>query len=322
MNPSQNSTTPTAIAMLIIVLMIVVGGIYFFQGVVSSPLTGTVLTSSTGGSSPLQSLYSYALPELNEVPPQAGRVLEFGPNKYREPMSSIVVAEDGSIAYLGKAKEGWEVFVKSPGSNEVQQLTFTPTLKRDLQWLPGSNGLLFSELPQSFPGSERAGLDDWSVVEMLRTGEQTTIGTGVRPYPVGDRSAVSLTERGIIRISGNGGPETALISSPIFIIDTPITVSRDGLRIAWVSPSDHSIQVFEKRSEGTYGSVMVIANTAPTSIAFNEAGTHLLLATSVEAGTQIEIIDIKKSVKSTVGVIPGIADITAWSSKVDNREEI
>ncbi len=296
---------------LILTGAILFGAFYFLTG--ENTANGTLYVSAAG-QNPVPALYTYSVPNLTEEAPPFSSYTEVAGIKQREIMRSIVSSNTGVIAYLGKSGRGWEVFVVR--NSITNQLTFTNTVKRDLRWSSDFKTLLYSELPIDSSLNGRNRLEDWQVVRLELTGEQDELGSGIRPWGLSNGSVISLTSSGIGML-GNSSNEvsTPLISSALFITDTPVAMSLDGARIAWVNPSDRSLQIFERSLQGTYTPILIIPGVSATSLAFNRAGTLLITASGGEGGTDIRVVDIRRSNMKLIGTIPGIAEITDWLPK-------
>jgi len=126
-----------------------------------------------------------------------------------------------------------------------------------------------------------------------------------------DGSVITLDTPGVVRYQGSSkGQMTVLIASPTPpVLRTPLAVWGGGSRIAWVSPTDGSVQVFEKNRFGSYAPVALITNASPNSIGFTEDGSGLVFAVLREETTDIYLLSISTETVSSVTTLEGLVSI-------------
>ncbi len=109
-----------------------------------------------------------------------------------------------------------------------------------------------------------------------------------------DGSILTLADPGIVRYAGGtGGALSVLVASPLPPGPrTPFAVFAGGERLAWVSPADGSLQVFEKSELGTYLPVLFVESLIPNSIGFTADGTALVVSVYGEQATDVYVLDV------------------------------
>jgi hypothetical protein len=141
-------------------------------------------------------------------------------------------------------------------------------------------------------------------------------GGASRTYRFPDGSAISLAPAGVV-LADSDENVSVLIASPVSpTLQTPLAIWNEGARIAWVSPADQSLQVFERSARGTYLPIYLGTSDKVGSLGFTEDGTVLVIATvDVEKGggsiTELSAVDLSTPTKSSrfVASIIGFASI-------------
>jgi hypothetical protein len=101
--------------------------------------------------------------------------------------------------------------------------------------------------------------------------------SGVFTLP--DGSTISITPSGVVRQGANKGPTTLLVASAVPATEqTPFAVWQGGARIAWINPSDGSLQVFERSDRGTYAPLYLSVSVKANSLGFTQDGSVLVIA--------------------------------------------
>lgn len=126
-----------------------------------------------------------------------------------------------------------------------------------------------------------------------------------------DGSVITLDTPGVVRYQGSSkGQMSVLIASPTPpLLRTPLAVWAGGALIAWVSPADGSIQVFQKNNFGSYAPIALVTDASPNSIGFTEDGTGLVFAVLREETTDIYLLSIATESVSSVTTLDGLVSI-------------
>lgn len=292
------------------VLAVLVAGVLVWN-YQSSPLKGEVWLM-TDGAEPVPTVHAYTLPSLNEVPLRAGATVEIADVTQKTLMLDASQTHDGTVVYLSKHKGVWQLFFSDATGDRV--VTDTPTVKRDVVWAAGGASLAYSEISATSTLAERQNPDAWSIVRRLRTGESFTVGNGIRPYPLVGSETAALTSQGIVSFVKYEEPKL-LVASAVPVLDTPFTVSSDGLRLAWINPSDRSLQVFVRTPANTYAPLLVKPAFRADALRFSLDGTALLASHRTEEGTILVHIDLERDVVRESVRTPVTGVLSAWISQ-------
>jgi hypothetical protein len=92
-------------------------------------------------------------------------------------------------------------------------------------------------------------------------------------------SVIQLTPAGIEQRSENGDTEVLIISVTPPTAETPFAVWGKGSLIAWVSPTDQSLQVFARTPRGSYQPLFVSSSVRADSLGFTDDGAALVVTT-------------------------------------------
>ena len=144
----------------------------------------------------------------------------------------------------------------------------------------------------------------------------TVTTTSTRLFRLSDGSVITLSNVGVsMRKGSSKGELSVLIASPTPPpMRTPLAVWGDGARIAWVSPTDHSVQVFQRNSRGVYIPIWISEKPA-NSIAFTEDGTELVMAfiqsvdSSDRGQTSFEAVSLDTKAERSITTITGLATV-------------
>ncbi len=134
----------------------------------------------------------------------------------------------------------------------------------------------------------------------------------VRAFSMDDGTVVTLSNAGIVRQKPADTKSTnLLVASPVVpALRTPLSVWGNADRIAWSSPADGSIQVFEKTPRGAYTPFFLNRDVQPNSLQFTEDGNGLVVAKLHQDSTTIY------SVSLLTGKVEEVATITGYVSVV------
>ena len=126
-----------------------------------------------------------------------------------------------------------------------------------------------------------------------------------------DGSVITLDTPGVVRYQGSSkGQMSVLIASPTPpLLRTPLAVWRGGERVAWVSPADGSVQVFQKNNFGSYAPIALVTDASPNSIGFTEDGLGLVFAVLREETTDIYLLSIATKSVSSFATLEGLVSI-------------
>lgn len=142
----------------------------------------------------------------------------------------------------------------------------------------------------------------------LRTGTRTPISELPAPS-FSDESTLTLDVQGIAAL-GSDGTRTLLVASPVPpSARTPFVQSADRTRLAWVSPADDSIQIFERTERGAYVPLTLITSERANSLAFTPDGTVLAFARVESEETHIFAIELGADRAHLVAQLPGFATL-------------
>ena len=104
-----------------------------------------------------------------------------------------------------------------------------------------------------------------------------------------DGTTISLAADGIVR--GGGDSKSTLVAAVVppdrF---TLLAVWKNGAKIAWVNPADHSVQVFESNGRGMYVPVFLGGKLLANSLTFSEDGSALVVAKLSPEGTDMYFV--------------------------------
>ena len=288
----------------------VAGGVALFLWLFffATPLTGEVWVQAAREGR-LLTMYAYKLPELKEINFPYGASVEIATVAQKTLMLDATPSPDGVVAYLSKSKGQWQVFFSDHGTERV--ITHTPTMKRDLVFSPDGLSVAFSEISATSSVAMRQNPDSWSVVRMLRSGASVVVGTGTHPHALRGSETVAVTSRGVESFAVGRDPEI-LIKSVVPVFESPLAVSRDGNRLAWVNPADHSLQVFEYTAAHTYAPIVIKEAFPATSLLFSFDGTALIATRSREHDVVLTHIRLPSGVEHNIPQLHADDVVTAW----------
>jgi hypothetical protein len=154
----------------------------------------------------------------------------------------------------------------------------------------------------------------------LTTGERM-IQTGVdvdaittlsaRLFYMDDGTVVTIDSAGIVRKNmADAESATVLVASAVPVsARTPLSVWGDAERIAWVSPADGSIQVFERNSQGAYLPIYLNTGMQVSSLQFTEDGASLVVSKIEDEQSLIASISLATGDVEPVATIPGFVTV-------------
>lgn len=181
-----------------------------------------------------------------------------------------------------------------------------------LRFSPDGGSIAFASFVSS---TTRATLpEDYVIVRMLPTGESVGVGRGIRPFPVPGNATIAVTSRGVVSLVPGVSDQRVLIKTEVPATGgTPLAVSMNGDRIAWVNPMDNSLQVFSRTPAGTFVPLLLNENIAPTSLAFSPDSTRLAYTEMQSNGSSsIRVLTLLSGAITPIGEYNGVVDISQW----------
>ena len=133
----------------------------------------------------------------------------------------------------------------------------------------------------------------------------------IKIFALSDGTYITLSSAGIVRKNDTDGSESLLVATPVapVMARTPLAVWGDGLRIAWVNPADHSLQVFAKNARGAYLPIFASGNVIANSVLFTEAGDTVVLTRIANDETEVFAIDLASGQMTRVKTMQGFATL-------------
>ncbi len=215
------------------------------------------------------------------------------------------------FALLSRTKDGVRhiVITDSKGGKRVSVKDGTSDVPA---WSSDGSSIAFSELNETGSSTNAGDPDQWLVLRAVPNGNSLVVGRGYHPHPSSGQRTIALTSTGIALISYSDAKPTVVVASPTFVpITTPFAVSEDGMRVAWVAPADHSLQVFENKN-GYFVPLLLTHALEPRTMAFSPDGSYLLGTTYSGATTTVSLITVSGGKVSTVGAYPGYLKLHTW----------
>ncbi|MEK7530907.1 MAG: hypothetical protein AAB573_03485 [Patescibacteria group bacterium] len=158
-------------------------------------------------------------------------------------------------------------------------------------------------------------LSNKELVENESIDANLVVSSSAKLYQRSDGSVIGLTPAGVV-MADIENRTTILIASPVSpTLQTPLAVWSGGERIAWQSPADGSVQVFERTERGTYVPIYLNSELAVSSLGFTEDGSVLVATkTIVERGgepvtTDVFAIKLKSASVARISSLQGFATI-------------
>lgn len=109
-------------------------------------------------------------------------------------------------------------------------------------------------------------------------------------------AVIALSSSGIVLRREGEGESTVLIASPVPpTARTPMTVWNDGAKIAWRSPADGSVQVFERSARGVYLPIFLSKGMRPNSLKLTSDGERLIIAKIEGKMTNIYLLSLQEN---------------------------
>ena len=178
-------------------------------------------------------------------------------------------------------------------------------------WVPSFTGAVDLLVRDTAGGH---GVYSYSLADKSLTPEQGidarfVVSSSAKLYQRTDGSVIGLTPAGVV-MADVKNRTSVLIASPVPpTLHTPLAVWAEGARIAWMSPADNSIQVFERTTRGTYLPLVLNKDIVPNSLGFTEDGSTLVVTRFIKDGTEVYAMNLSGGSLAKVGVIPGVATI-------------
>ena len=155
---------------------------------------------------------------------------------------------------------------------------------------------------------ERLSLSDGTVSPLDGVPSDSITTASMRVFRLSDDSIITLDKAGIVRRTASGGMSVLVASPREPRARTPLSVFGDGERIAWVSPADNSLQVFERSTRGAYLPIYTRAFSVG-SLDFTDDGTTLIVSQIQSTGTIFYSIALDQGTVETISSFTGIASI-------------
>ncbi|MEK9177053.1 MAG: hypothetical protein AAB923_02035 [Patescibacteria group bacterium] len=133
----------------------------------------------------------------------------------------------------------------------------------------------------------------------------------VRNFVTRDGSSITLGPAGVVKLQGGkGGASGVLVASPVApTARTPLAAWNDGQKVAWVSPVDNSLQVFERDERGAYLPVYLSKEVLVNSLGFTGNGSILVAAKIVADVTEIYAIRLEDGTMLKITPVEGLASV-------------
>lgn len=124
-------------------------------------------------------------------------------------------------------------------------------------------------------------------------------------------SVVQLSATGVVEhVGGTDGPLSVLVASPVApTVRTPLTVTRDGARLAWVSPTDNTLQVFSRTARDTYIPISITKTSGISSVGFSPDGTEVIFGAFSDEKTVVSVLNIETGAVRVLGTYDGFINI-------------
>ncbi len=137
----------------------------------------------------------------------------------------------------------------------------------------------------------------------------------LRTFTMSDDTVITVDLAGVVRKTpGDSERVTLLVASAVPTSPlTPLSVWGDAQRVAWVSPADNSIQVFEKNDRGVYLPIFVRSGIPVSSMQFTLDGTALVVAKIGLTETAVSMISFDSEEVREVTHVPGFATVIPQS---------
>jgi hypothetical protein len=148
--------------------------------------------------------------------------------------------------------------------------------------------------------SERADVDSSTVTTQ-----------SIRSFYLTDGSTISIDTAGVVqRVGADLMSTRVLVASPAAPHPrTSLAVWGEGSLIAWTSPADNSIQVFEKNDRGAYVPFYLNNDLHPNSLSFTDSGDMLIVAILGGASTDIVGINLKNGAIKKITTLDGLVSV-------------
>lgn len=182
----------------------------------------------------------------------------------------------------------------------------------DFRFSPDGGSIAFASLssgalPRQIP-------ENYSIVRMLLSGESVEVGRGVRPFPIPGNATVALASEGVVSlVPGVQEPHVLIKTEVPATRDTPLAVSLDGTRIAWVNPMDNSLQIFSRTPAGTFVPLLLKEGISPSSLAFSPDGAHVAFVVNESQNVfALSVLSVMSGTVTPVTQFDDAIDVTQW----------
>ncbi len=129
-------------------------------------------------------------------------------------------------------------------------------------------------------------------------------------FALADGSYITLSPSGVIKKDDTAKTEQLLVATAIAPLPrTPLAVWGDGARLAWVSPADGSVQVFERTEHGSYAPLYLTQDLLVNSLGFSTDGSTLVLAKIGAESTDFYTVDLASGTIKKLLALTGLASI-------------
>ena len=137
------------------------------------------------------------------------------------------------------------------------------------------------------------------------------ISNATQPTVLSDGSVIALDPAGVIKLLGGPkGTVSVLVATPVQPHpSTSLSVWGDGALLAWVAPTDRSIQVFRKTDRGIYTPMYLNSALTANSLGFTATGSSLVFAHLLDNSTELSMLDFATGNVVQLKTIDGLASI-------------
>lgn len=265
-----------------------------------SPLTGVLV---------IQRTYSDGERVMEKVVVRNGLHTALNTTSSYAEYSALSPVGDGEVSATVEQGKVRIFFHRGDGERSV---LYDSTEVGDFRFSPDGGSIAFVSL--SSTSSSRDLPESYSIVRMLINGESVEVGKGVRPFPVPGNATIALHSEGVVSLVPGVQESHVLIKTEVPATrDTPLSVSLDGTRIAWVNPMDSSLQIFSRTPAGTYVPLLLKEGISPSSLAFSPDGEYVaFVIKESENLSAVNVMSIVSGTVTPVARLEGAVDVTQW----------
>lgn len=153
-------------------------------------------------------------------------------------------------------------------------------------------------------------LNDGSLTSRVDIDPSEITTLSARVFALSDASVVTLGTPGIIRYGGALPSTSVLVASPVApLLTTPLSVWGDGARVAWVNPTDRSVQVFVRSEQGSYLPGYLNGEMRPNSLGFSDDGQTLVLGKIEGESTKIHAVRLSTGAVTHIATLRGFISV-------------